>query len=597
MFKQLLIWRKQKPLWCGVTLGVCFAVVVGVSLNTGNLLHQGISLVSHFSVLALDPVEEIQKEIDELEKLKKLSQDATAPLQSELKNLNTRISSAQQGIEQAQADAREVSQNIDEREEDLAVQYIILSRRIAEQYKRHRVMSPLLIFLSSANAAKFTQDLAYRSSVEAQDNRLITALGDEIEQLESDRTNLEARQKQLAALQVQLNEQAEFFAGEIAKAEEYQESLSGQIAALSAKQQEIINARSGSFTVSGDSELADDYLASIVGFRESAPGGYFGIFSFGGYSHRNGMSQYGALGRAKEGQDFKQILSAYYPNTSIKENYDAMDQISVDGNGSGSFEDWYLMRIYEVPASWPKEVLKAQAIAARTYAIRYTNNGQRSICTTEACQVFKNSEKGGGWADAVRETKGMVLVDGGGNPVSTQFASTHGGWTKTAGWDTKNGSGGSDFLDNAYEKIGGSPWLYKSWWRAGYSSSGDTCGRSNPWLSPEEMADIVNAAVALKTGGIDTSRVLPVTTSCWGGNPYSMSELRDLVKDKGGIGSATSVSVGLGEGRTTNVTINGVSMSGDEFCKAFNLRAPGNLRIPQWSGNSCSGAFFNIEKK
>ncbi len=34
-----------------------------------------------------------------------------------------------------------------------------------------------------------------------------------------------------------------------------------------------------------------------------------------------------------------------------------------------------------------------------------------------------------------------------------------------------------------------------------------------------------------------------------------------------------------------------------DFCKAFNLRAPGNLRIPQWSGSSCVGAFFNIEKK
>ena len=111
------------------------------------------------------------------------------------------------------------------------------------------------------------------------------------------------------------------------------------------------------------------------------------------------------------------------------------------------------------------------------------------------------------------------------------------------------------------------------------------------------MADIINAAIALRTGGIDTSRITPVTTSCWGGNPYSIDELRSLVSGNGGISSANSVSVSQGNGTTGNVTINGVSLSGDEFCKTFNLRAPGYLQIPQWSGSPCQGAFFNIEKK
>ena len=105
------------------------------------------------------------------------------------------------------------------------------------------------------------------------------------------------------------------------------------------------------------------------------------------------------------------------------------------------------------------------------------------------------------------------------------------------------------------------------------------------------MADIVNAAIALSTSGIDTSRITPVTTSCWGGNPYSMDELKNLVSANGGISSATSVTVSQGDGSTGNVTINGISISGSDFKRAFNLRAPGYLSIPQ------SGfAFFNIEK-
>lgn len=546
---------------------------------------------------ATDPVDELQQQIDDLAKLKKLSEDATKPLEGEIKNLETRINNARAGIANAKKQSEELAKSIDQREQDMGVQYQILARRIGDSYKRERLVSPLLIFLSTGDAAQLTKDLFYRNSVQAQDNRLIQEIGSEIAQLEVDREKLDKDQIRLASLQKQLDEQAEFFRGEVEKAKDYQQELSGKIAELNARQQEILNARSGSFTVSGDSELADDRLASIQGFRESAPGGYFAVFSFGAYSHRNGMSQYGALGRAKSGQNYEQILKAYYPNTSIKKDYDSMKEISVQGNGSGSFEDWYLMRIYEVPASWPKEVLKAQAIAARTYAIRYTNNGQKSICTTEACQVFKNSPKGGAWEEAVKETKGMVLVDGGGNPISTQYASTHGGWTKTSGWDTTDGKGGSSLLDKSYEKIGGSPWLYKAWWREGYSKSGSTCGRDNPWLSPEEMADIVNAAIALKTGGLDTSRIMPTTTSCWGGNPYSREELRNLVKDHGGIDKATSVSVEQGNGRTSKVTINGKSFSGDEFCKAFNIRASGHMRIPQWSGSSCVNAFFNIEKK
>jgi len=358
---------------------------------------------------------------------------------------------------------------------------------------------------------------------------------------------------------------------------------------LTARQQEIINARSGSFTASiGDVELADDYNASIKGFRESAPSGYFGVFSFGAYTHRKGMSQYGARGRAESGQDHKAILKAYYGKEPVFKDNTGGD-ILVTGYGSMNFEDRYLMGIAEMPSSWHPEALKAQAIAARTYAYRYKTQGT-SICTTEACQVFNSGKADNppeAWKQAVQATRGQVLED-----VITYYASTHGGYASPIGWDTTDGSGGSNFIDKAYDKIGGSPWLYKAWYTQSYSVNSDKCGRSNAWLSPQEMADVVNAAIALKTEGIDTSRITPVTTSCWGGNPYSMDELRNLVAGKGGISSATSVSVSQGNGTTNSVTINGVNLSGAEFKKAFNLRAPGRLSIPQ-----SSFAFYNIEKK
>jgi peptidoglycan hydrolase-like amidase len=572
----------------------------------------GLLLAITFSVLliegpniwALDPVEELQQQIDELEKMKQMSEDATKPLEQQLSTLETRIRNARNGIENAKLQVKKLSEDIDQREEDLAVQYVILSKRIAASYKRARLNSPLLTFLSTQNAANITKDLMYRSSIEAQDNRLISDIGFEIESLEEDSIKLEKDQETLAALEKQLNEQANYFKVEIASAKEYQSNLGSKIAALSVQQQSIINARSGTYTTAvGDVPLADDFNASI-GYKSQAPANSLAVFSFGGYTHRNGMSQYGAKARADSGQNAEEILKAYYPDATLKKDYAAMGNITVDGVGSISFEDQYLQGIYEVPASWPMETLKAQAIAARTYAIKYTGNGSKSICTTEACQVFKNSKKGGDWEKAVNETKGWVLVDGGGNPVSTQYASTHGGYSNTSGWDTSDKSNNGDWSSRAWEAKANSPWFYKSWYRSGYSKTGDSCGRNHPWLSQEEFSDIVNAWIVRKDPqGADTSRIQPTTiNNCniggGGGNPFSINELKDLANKSGGaVTSINSVSVSHnGNGQTSNVKLQTnrgeINIPGSEFKTTFNLRAPGYLRIPQ-----SSFAFFNIEHK
>ena len=553
---------------------------------------------------AIDEVDKLQQEINDLEHLKKLSEDATAPLEEEVANLESRIQSAQNGIISAKNKATKLAEDIKQREEDLAYHYKLFANRIAESYRRTRSFNPLSLFLSSKNAATMTKNLAYQNSAKAQDDRLIRSISEDLKQLADDKKTLEATQSQLAVLQAQLDEQADFFKAEINKAKDYQQELSGKIAELSAKQQAIINARSGTYTTSvGEVPLADDFNASI-GYKASAPGNTFAIFSFGAYTHRNGMSQYGAKARADAGQSAEQILEAYYPGSHIEKNYNEMSSITVDGYGNRSFEDQYLQGIYEVPASWPKEVLKAQAIAARTYAIRYTDNGSRSICTTESCQVYKDSPKGGDWQTAVNETKNWVLVDGSGNPVSTQYASTHGGYTNNMGWDLDGGYDAGSWSSRAWENKASSPWFYKAWYRSGYSSSGANCGKSHPWLSQEEFSDIINAWIVRQNpNGADTERIQPITINeCniggQGGDPYSMSELRDKANGSGGaVTSVSSVSVSHGSnGQTSSVSVNTnrgtINISGSDFKTIFNLRAPGYLRIPQ-----SSFAFFNIEHK
>jgi peptidoglycan hydrolase-like amidase len=316
------------------------------------------------------------------------------------------------------------------------------------------------------------------------------------------------------------------------------------------------------------------------------------------------MSQYGAKGRADAGQSVEEILQAYYPGSTLKKDYPVMGSISVNGVGTIPFEDQYLQGIYEMPGSWNINALKAQAIAARTFAVRYTSNGQRPICTTEACQVFKNQRKGGAWEQAVNDTKGWVLVDGSGNPISTQYASTHGGYARTSGWDTTDKSNNGDWSTRAWENKGNSPWFYKAWYRSGYTTSTSSCGRSHPWLSQTEFTDIINAWIVRKNpNGADTGRIQPITINeCKvggsGGNPYSMDELRNIANNSGGaVTSVSSVSVShTSAGQTAHVKLQTnrgeINIPGDEFKTTFNLRAPGYISIPQ-----SSFAFFNIEFK
>jgi len=519
-------------------------------------------------------IAEIQREIDARLPAHEKNKEDLAELRTQLTNISKKITSIQSQLKKFESD-------IKLREEELAYTRKIFEEKTVNQYKSLRLYDPILPFLSSDNASTAFRELTFRQKAADEDRKVMEEYANDLSKLKSDKDTLEKNQNSLASLKLQVAEKEKFLAGEVEKVE-------GYIASLSAKQEAILAAKSGSFIASvGDSDLADDYYASIKGFREAAPSGSFAVFSFGAYTHRKGMSQYGARGRANNGQNYSTILNAYYGKAPV--NKDTGGTINVEGYGNLDFENYYLLGIAEMPSSWHVDALKAQAVAARTYAYRYKIEG-KTICTTQSCQVFSKSKADNSppsWRQAVEQTKGQVLED-----VVTYYSSTTGGYLTTMGWDTTDGSGGGSFLDKTYEKIGGSPWVYKAWYTEGYSPSSAKCGRSNPWLTSTELADIVNAALVLKNKGGD-DRISPVTTSCWGGNPYSHDELRNVAASYGGIGSVNSVSVQQGNGTTSTVTINGsISLSGGEFKQAFNLRAPGYLMIPQKGF-----AFFNIEKK
>ncbi len=538
--------------------------------------------------------DQITKELNDLKEALNKSVNATKPLQTELSSLKQQIQQIKYKVISVESDLRIKKEGINKGYATLAHKQRLVLYTIRDFYIKSYNESPLNLFLADLQVGEKTQQEFYQEVKTRQDKNIITNIILSITDLENKKRQLEQEQKWLTATKATLDEQSIKLDTVITGALAYQKDVSHKIQELSEQQQAIINARSGAFTATiGDSDLADDYNASIKGFREAAPGGSFAVFSFGAHTHRKGMSQYGAFGRANSGQNYQTILKAYYGKELV--NKDTSGSIKVAGQAELDFEGHYLLGIAEMPSSWPKEALKAQAVAARTYAYRYKQQGLE-ICTNEACQVYNSAKADNppdAWKQAVEETKGQVLED-----VVTYYSSTTGGFLTTTGWDTTDGNGGENFTDRAYEKIAGSPWFYKAWYTKGYSTSSDKCGRDNPWLSPSDLADIINTAIILSNNsGEESSRISPITTSCWSGNPYSQDELRQISeKYGGGINNVSSAQVLQGNGQTLEIvfqTDKGEKrLNASNFKTAFNLRAPGYLSIPQ------NGfAFFNIEHK
>lgn len=132
------------------------------------------------------------------------------------------------------------------------------------------------------------------------------------------------------------------------------------------------------------------------------------------------------------------------------------DLLAVDGTAAGqpglhavnqvSLES-YLRSVVpsEVPKTWGSvkggfEALKAQAVAARSYAAAERRTGYSNTCDTTSCQVYKGrgEYRGGGFAtfedartdQAVADTAGEIRVEPKtGAPIRTEFSSSTGGYS------------------------------------------------------------------------------------------------------------------------------------------------------------------------
>jgi len=520
-----------------------------------------------------------------------------APLKTESKDLQSKITLAKIQIASTEKQIVNLGQLLIDKEADLEVQKILLGERVRRYYINSKKFDPYLVFFSNSQNSSLIQEYSWYQSIIARDRNTISQYVTDITNLNLNKTKLEVEKVKLAALKKNFENRFGFLATEIKKAENYKNILSAKQQSLIAEKTAMFNTSVGDVSTSDDPASRADYNP---GFSPA-----FAAFSFGA-PHRKGMSQFGAFGRSKAGQNYETILRAYYGDIKI-------EKINTDGSikttiGSLPFESNYLVGIAEMPAGWGDqggyEALKAQAIAARTYALNSTGNLSGTICVTEACQVYKKSrfESPGRWKQAVEDTRGMVIKSNKtGNIFSTMYASTAGGATYGYSsadhstpqlWDTTCGNQGC-WPNDSYEKQAGSSWYYKGWYK---TRSNAAYGRSHPWLTNDEFSDIINAVLYFSNSN-DSSHLSQIQ-NCIGScdsNAWSRDELRRQVGDKGGpVSSVNSISVDYSTGGyTQKVRVStdkgDFSFDGGAFKDIFTLRSPGAITL--------KSSLFNIEKK
>jgi stage II sporulation protein D len=199
---------------------------------------------------------------------------------------------------------------------------------------------------------------------------------------------------------------------------------------------------------------------------------------------------------------------------------------------------------WEISPAWPVEAVKAQAIAARTYALYYVGKHKKDgfdLCNTTDCQAYGGREAEdprGNWA--VDATQGMVVTYNN-KLVPTYFHSSGGGYTENIEnvWSAK-----IDYLRAVPDFDQGSPYFN---WQTAYTS--------------EEISD------RLQSAGYDIGVFQGI----------KLSPLRE------GINDATDRGV---SGRVKTVTFIGnkqnVTLSGNEVRQLFKLSSTlFDIRLPE----------------
>lgn len=427
---------------------------------------------------------EVQDDIAKQQSLLKETQDKLNKAEKQYNESKTSLSNAEEGLPKIEAELKQIESEIvynslklkvlEEKKNLKELEKIDREAKQEESleasYMSWRVTNPIVssIVETQYDHKRTSQ---YGAVVLDEERDSIYSLADtldnlalEIETYKQELANLEKKNEELKQRKIALENQIAYYNSilnnsysSIYSLQSTAQNIEEQLTNLTKEQQDAFTYESWILSQQNQVPPSTPQDTPPASGGTTAQSFYFGGVGRDLYQgHGVGMSQWGAYGMALNGYSYSNILTYYYTGVTLTPGYETFN-LNVSGYGLLNIED-YVSGLGEIPDKacgttsqvesnpakyvvdnpntswdcWPEETIKAQIIAARTYAIHYVWYKSPSICTSAACQVYVGGN-GKRWASD--ETKGIVLTYGG-NMIEALYSSDNNQGHGTANNDT-----------------------------------------------------------------------------------------------------------------------------------------------------------------
>jgi septal ring factor EnvC (AmiA/AmiB activator) len=332
-----------------ISIKTCLIITLTLSLTS-------IIFLSANTVLAEDKCASISDGDDRLACYEKLETETRQKLdatkskisstQNTISQLLGQLSVTQKELDGVQNSINEIINEINIIDTNLKDRQLKLSNKIdlrnkiIRNYSKKNSISDLSMWLSGGFSSAAFVD-AFNRAANTETLKIIGALNSEIKSFEQDKkenegikTDLQKTQTQLASLKTEL-------ANKKNVAQQQEASLETQSSEYE-KTLESLQSKILSLKSSDENGSVGDYESpSSKTPNPPFSGRAFAAFSYGAYTHYNGMSQYGAEGRADSGQKYTDILKFYYKvGLTDAPSKDDKAKIKVQGYGEMTYQKY-----------------------------------------------------------------------------------------------------------------------------------------------------------------------------------------------------------------------------------------------------------------
>jgi len=415
-------------------------------------------LFAFVSASSADELDNVQKNLDQKNKEYSNTQSSLTNIKKQISSLSSSIPSTQAEVDEANKKVEAIRGDLAKVETDLAKKRDELQTAINIRDQQIRFLyihpgdSALELFIASDGFEDFNQLLGLQKKILGTTKDLVTSINEEVAEVKKTRDEIAQAKADLEQIASSLSTQLANMKKNLSGANYRQQSLNSSLELIKSDITRTLIRKAELDEQRRAGNLAGDPPVPI----STGPSGttYYYFYGIGRdyyMGHGTGMSQWGAKGYAQKGWSAAAILQKYYTGVSIT-GYGQPSTIRVVGSCYGGGGDrvldfnTYLKGISELLSSWEAdaglmELMKAQVIAARTYAIRAVNaKGYIYGDTRDQCWTGNTSRPN--WNQAVDQTNSAVVTYGGAL-TSTLYSASHGGHSENnenvfQGW-TGNG--------------------------------------------------------------------------------------------------------------------------------------------------------------